>query len=46
MKLDFTKAYNTISWEFMFQAMDIIGVHPSLPVQSNLDNVTLVNRAP
>lgn len=29
MKLDFAKAYDATAWEFMFQAMTIIGIHPT-----------------
>lgn len=30
MKLDFVKAYNAMVWEFMFQAMTTIGIHPTV----------------
>lgn len=27
MKLGFTKAYDMVAWDFMFQAMRVIGIH-------------------
>lgn len=38
MKLDFAKAYDTISWDCVFQAMKAIGLHPEV----HWDNQTFV----